>query len=76
MQISSLDFSSFKGRIAIGKIYRGDVEAGKDYYLMKKDGSMKKNRVKELYLFEGLGRAQVDAARSGDMCAIVGLEDF
>jgi len=76
MQISSLDFSSFKGRIAIGKIYRGDVEAGKDYFLMKKDGSMKKSRVKELYLFEGLGRVQVDAARSGDMCAIVGLDDF
>ena len=76
MQISSLDFSSFKGRIAIGKIYRGDIEAGKDYFLMKKDGSMKKNRIKELYLFEGLGRAQVKEARSGDMCAIVGLDDF
>lgn len=76
MQITSLDFSSFKGRIAIGKIYRGDVVAGQDYFLMKKDGSMKKNRVKELYVFEGLGRQQVNQARSGDLCAIVGLEDF
>ena len=76
MQISSLDFSSFKGRIAIGKIYRGDIEAGKDYFLMKKDGTRKKNRIKELFLFEGLGRTQVTTARSGDMCAIVGLEDF
>jgi GTP-binding protein len=76
MQISSLDFSSFKGRIAIGKVYRGDLFAGKDYFLMKKDGVKKKNRVKELFVFEGLGRQQVDKVRSGDLCAIVGMEDF
>ena len=76
MQISSLDFSSFKGRIAIGKVYRGDLFAGKDYFLMKKDGFKKKNRVKELFVFEGLGRQQVDKVRSGDLCAIVGMEDF
>jgi len=76
MQISSLDFSSFKGRIAIGKVYRGDLEVGKDYMLMKADGSVKKNRVKELYVFEGLGRTQTDKVRSGDLCAIVGLENF
>jgi len=76
MQISSLDFSSFKGRIAIGKVYRGDLVAGKDYFLMKKDGVMKKNRVKELFVFEGLGRQQVDKVRSGDLCAIVGMDDF
>jgi GTP-binding protein len=76
MQISSLDFSSFKGRIAIGKVYRGDLEVGKDYMLMKADGSLKKNRVKELYVFEGLGRTQTDKVRSGDLCAIVGLENF
>ena len=76
MQISSLDFSSFKGRIAIGKVYRGDLIAGKDYFLMKKDGVKKKNRVKELFVFEGLGRQQVDKVRSGDLCAIVGMDDF
>jgi len=76
MQISSLDFSSFKGRIAIGKVYRSDLVAGKDYFLMKKDGVMKKNRVKELFVFEGLGRQQVDKVRSGDLCAIVGMDDF
>lgn len=76
MQITSLDFSSFKGRIAIGKVYRGDLEEGKDYFLMKKDGVQKKNRIKELYVFEGLGRKQVTQVRSGDLCAIVGMEDF
>ncbi|MDP4934172.1 MAG: translational GTPase TypA [Salibacteraceae bacterium] len=76
MQISSLDFSSFKGRIAIGKVYRGDLEVGKDYMLMKADGSLKKNRIKELYVFEGLGRTQTDKVRSGDLCAIVGVENF
>ncbi|MEX2596131.1 MAG: translational GTPase TypA [Salibacteraceae bacterium] len=76
MQITSLDFSSFKGRIAIGKVYRGDIFEGQDYFLMKKDGSKKKNRIKELYVFEGLGRQQVKTVRSGDLCAIVGMENF
>ncbi|NQV52638.1 MAG: translational GTPase TypA [Flavobacteriales bacterium] len=76
MQISSLDFSSFKGRIAIGKVYRGDLEEGKDYFLMKRDGTKKRNRVKELFVFEGLGRQQVKKVRSGDLCAIVGMVDF
>jgi GTP-binding protein len=57
-------------------VYRGDIEVGKDYFLMKKDGVQKKNRIKELYVFEGLGRSQVDKVRSGDLCAIVGMEDF
>lgn len=76
MQITSLDFSSFKGRIAIGKVYRGNIEAGKDYFLMKRDGVQKKSRVKELYVFEGLGRTQTQNVRSGDLCAIVGMDDF
>lgn len=75
MQITSLDFSSFTGRIAIGRVYRGDLEAGKDYMLCK-DGTNKKGRIKELFVFEGLGRTKVDKVRSGDLCAIVGLEDF
>ena len=74
--VTSLDFSSFKGRIAIGKVYRGNIESGKDYFLIKKDGVMKKNRIKELYVFEGLGRIEVKTVRAGDLCAIVGLDDF
>ena len=74
--ITSLDFSSFKGRIAIGKVYRGELEVGKDYYLIKKGGVQKKNRVKELYVFEGLGRIEAKKVRAGDLCAIVGMEDF
>jgi GTP-binding protein len=75
MQITSLDFSSFKGRIAIGRVFRGDLERGKDYMLCK-DGVNKKVRIKELYVFEGLGRTEVDKVRSGDLCAIIGLDDF
>lgn len=76
MQIASLDYSSFVGRIAIGRIFRGEVEEGKFYKLCKKDGSFKKVKVKELYVFEGLGRSKVTKVRSGDLCAIVGIEDF
>jgi GTP-binding protein len=75
MQITSLDFSSFKGRIAIGRVFRGDLHKGKDYILCK-DGVNKKVRIKELYVFEGLGRVEVDTVRSGDLCAIIGLDDF
>lgn len=76
MQITSLDFSSFTGRIAIGKVYRGDLEIGQDYTICKRDGVTKKVRIKELFVFEGLGRAKVDKVRSGDLCAIVGIDDF
>ncbi len=75
MQITSLDFSSFKGRIAIGRVFRGDLEKGKDYMLCK-DGINKKVRIKELFVFEGLGRTEVNKVRSGDLCAIIGLDDF
>jgi GTP-binding protein len=76
MQITSLDFSKFVGRIAIGRIFRGDLEVNKDYILCKKDGVKKKVRIKELHVFEGMGKAAVDKARSGDICSIVGIEDF
>ncbi|MCZ2336647.1 MAG: hypothetical protein LC127_00335 [Chitinophagales bacterium] len=66
----------FSGRIAIGRVFRGDLEENKDYLLCKKDGSTKKVRAKELYIFEGLGRVKVASVRSGDICAIVGIEDF
>lgn len=76
MGITTLDYNVFQGRIAIGRVYRGDIEEGKDYFVCKKDGSMKKSRVKELYVFEGLGRTKVSKVRSGDLCAVVGIDDF
>ena len=76
MQITSLDFSAFTGRIAIGRVFRGDLEIGKDYMLCKADGSTKKVRIKELHVFEGMGKAKTDKVRSGDICAVTGLEGF
>ncbi len=76
MQITSLDYSNFTGRIAIGRIWRGYIESGKDYMLCLKDDVKKKVRIKELFLFDGLGKTKVDKARSGDICAIVGLDAF
>jgi len=76
MQITSLDFSSFVGRIAIGRVYRGDLEEGKDYMLCKADGSTKKVRIKELHTFEGLGKDRTAKVRSGDICAITGIDGF
>jgi GTP-binding protein len=76
MQVASLDFSSYVGRIAIGRVFRGDINIGVDYTLCKKDGEVKKVRVKELYVFEGLGRVKTNSVRCGDLCAVIGLEDF
>ncbi|MFL2576693.1 MAG: translational GTPase TypA [Flavobacteriales bacterium] len=76
MQITSLDYSKFVGRIAIGRIFRGELQEGKDYMLCKANGIKKKVRIKELYVFEGMGKSQVKYLKSGDICSIVGLEDF
>ncbi|MCL4131753.1 UNVERIFIED_CONTAM: hypothetical protein GTU68_036280 [Idotea baltica] len=76
MQITSLDFSKFVGRIAIGRVRRGEIVAGQDYMLIQKNGVEKKVRVKELMVFVGLGREKVDKVRSGDLCAVVGIDDF
>ncbi|KAB1159938.1 MULTISPECIES: translational GTPase TypA [Tenacibaculum] len=76
MQITSLDYSSFKGRIAIGRVYRGDLEKNKDYMLCKADGTTKKVRIKELHVFEGMGKAETEKVRSGDICAVTGIDDF
>ena len=75
MKITSLDYSNYVGRIAIGRVYRGDLAIGKDYILCKRDKNVKV-RIKELYLFKGLNREKVEAVRSGDICAVVGLDDF
>ncbi len=76
MQITSLDFSSYVGRIAIGRVFRGSIAENTDVAVCKKDGSTKKGRIKELYEFEGLGRKKVSQIGCGDICAVVGLEDF
>ena len=76
MLITSLDYSSFTGRIAIGRLLRGTLREGQQISLMKRDGSVLKSRVKELYTFEGLGRVKVSEVATGDICAITGLEGF
>ena len=76
MQITSLAYSKFVGKMAIGRIFRGDLLEGKDYFLCKANGIKKKVRIKELHVFEGMGKVQVKKARSGDICSIVGIEDF
>ena len=75
MQITSLDYSSFKGRIAIGRVFQGEIQKGEEYTLCQKKNN-KKVRIKELFEFQGLGKNPVDAILSGDICAIVGLDDF
>ena len=76
MLITSLDFSSYVGRIAVGRVHRGTLREGMDIALCKKDGSVSKQRIKELHTFEGMGRKKVTEVSSGDICAIVGLENF
>ncbi len=76
MLITSLDYSSYVGRIAIGRIYRGEVRSGVQYSLCKRDGSILRTRIKELYVFEGMARRKVDFVQAGDICAIVGIEGF
>lgn len=76
LQITSLDYSSFVGRIAIGRVFRGTLKEGAFMSLMKSDGVIKKVRIKELHVFEGLGRLKVPEVKAGDICAVVGLEDF
>ncbi len=76
MLITSLDYSSFTGRIAIGRLQRGELKTGMNVSLVKRDKSIVKSKIKELHIFEGLGRKKVDEVQAGDICAIVGLEGF
>lgn len=76
MLITSLDYSSFIGRIAIGRLHRGTLKAGQQVNLIKRDGSKIKNKIKELYLFEGMGKVKVEEIKAGEICAMVGLEGF
>ena len=76
LQITSLDYSSFLGRIAVGRIARGTIKENQPISLMKLDGKVVKSRVKELYVFEGLGKKKVTEVNAGDICAVVGIEGF
>ena len=76
MLITSLDFSSFTGRIAIGRLTRGSLKEGQQISLVKRDGSIVKSKIKELFVFEGLGRKKVEEVVTGDICALVGVEGF
>ena len=77
MQISSLDYSSYQGRIAIGRIFRGSLKAGQTVAVMKADGSIEKSSIKELYTFEGLGKEKCkQELPCGEICAILGLDSF
>ncbi len=76
MQITSLDYSSFLGRIAVGKVARGVIKENQQVALMGADGSIKKVKIKELYVFEGMGKKKVTEVIAGDICAVVGLDEF
>ncbi|MBX2827499.1 MAG: translational GTPase TypA [Flavobacteriaceae bacterium] len=76
MLITSLDFSSFTGRIAIGRLQRGFLTENMNVSLVKRDGTILKSRIKELHVFEGLGRKKVARVEAGDICALIGLEGF
>jgi GTP-binding protein len=76
MQITSLDYSSFLGRIAVGKVARGSLKEGQNIALMQTNGSIKRSKVKELYTFMGMGKKRATEVQAGDICAVVGLEDF
>lgn len=76
MLITSLDYSNYIGRIAIGRVHRGKVNSGQAVSLVKRDGAVQKSRIKELYVFEGFGKKKVEEVKAGDICALVGIEGF
>ena len=76
LQITSLDYSYFLGRIAVGKVSRGSIKEGQPVSLVQSDGTIKKTRVRELYVFEGMGKKKVSEVLAGDLCAVVGIDDF
>jgi GTP-binding protein len=76
LQITSLDHSPYTGRIAIGRLFRGQLKVGQPIALIKRDGTIQKNRIKDLYLFEGMGKVKVETVQPGDICAITGLDGF
>ncbi len=76
MLITSLDYSNYVGRIAVGRVHRGTIREGMEVGLCKRDGSVSRQKIKELHTFEGMGRVRAEEVESGDICAIVGLDNF
>ena len=76
MLITSLDYSSYTGRIAVGRVHRGSIKEGLNVTISHRDGKMEKTKIKEVHVFEGMGQKKVDEVHSGDICAVVGLENF
>ena len=76
MLITSLDYSSYTGRIAVGRVHRGTLQDGQQVTISHRDGSMEKTRIKELHTFDGMGHARTDKVECGDICAVIGLEKF
>lgn len=76
MLITSLDYSSYTGRIAVGRVHRGSIKEGLNVTIAHRDGKMEKTKIKEVHVFEGMGQKKVDEVHSGDICAVVGLENF
>lgn len=76
MQITSIDYSSYTGKNAVGRVYRGTIKEGQPISIVRRDGKIDKSRVKELYTFEGLGRKRTDEVKAGDICAVFGIEKF
>lgn len=76
MLITSLDYSSYTGRIAVGRVHRGTLKDGMNITICHRDGSMEKTKIKELHTFEGMGHKKTDEVKSGDICAVIGLENF
>lgn len=76
MLITSLDYSSYTGRIAVGRVHRGTIRNGMDITICHRDGTQEKTKIKELHTFEGMGHKKTDAVSSGDICAVIGLERF
>jgi GTP-binding protein len=76
MLITALNYSSYVGRIAIGRIHRGEIKLGENISLVKRDGTVIRSKIKELFIFEGLGRQSVPSAKSGEICGVVGIEGF
>ncbi len=76
MLVTSIDYSSYTGRIAVGRLARGEMREGMNVSLVKRDGTIKKTKIKELYVFEGLGKVKVAQALAGDICAVSGIDDF
>ena len=76
MLITSLDYSTYTGRIAVGRVHRGTLRSGQNITICHRDGSMEKTKIKELHTFEGMGHRATDAVESGDICAVIGLSNF